>query len=247
MTIGNPQQNIKIMLDQNDCCFSFDRDKKIIKYNSEHFNNDNYIQVTPYNKSASSTAKKGSVTYFDPYSEYNDIYDMDDKFYLYQHSETKNISIKNSSTILRFLYRNVKNEEELLFGKFGLNMNDYGDISCPKLFYSLNIRYILKRYNYYFDFYSNFHGYFLLGPDPHLYNTKSSIYQDYQYIRMNTILTREGYNNWILLFNKIIIKDKMNDITYDLNNKTVQFDFNLGLIIGTTEYQKFIEQNFFNN
>ena len=241
VTIGTPQQNIKVMLDQNDCCVSFERDKKIIKYNSEHIYNDNYTQVTPYNKSASSTAKKGYLIYDD------DIYEMNDKFYLYQHAETNNINIKNSSTFLKFLYKNFKNEEELVFGKFGLNMNNYEEVLCTQLFTEMNIHNILTRFNYYFDFYSDFHGYFFLGPDPHFYNIESNMYKDNNYIKMNTIRTREGYNNWTVLFNKISIKDKIDGITYYLNNKTVHFDFNLGLIIGTTEYQNFIEQNFFNN
>ena len=80
MSIGTPQQTIKIMLDQNDNCFSFSRDKKLIKYNSDHLNNINYTQVTPYNKNLSLTAKRGQVTYYDFNTEFNDVYDMEDFF-----------------------------------------------------------------------------------------------------------------------------------------------------------------------
>ena len=117
MSIGTPQQTIKIMLDQNDNCFSFSRDKKLIKYNSDHLNNINYTQVTPYNKNLSLTAKRGQVTYYDFNTEFNDVYDMEDFFYLYQYSDSKNLTIKNSSSFLRFLYRNYKDDEEIIFGK----------------------------------------------------------------------------------------------------------------------------------
>ena len=170
MSIGTPQQTIKIMLDQNDNCFSFSRDKKLIKYNSDHLNNINYTQVTPYNKNLSLTAKRGQVTYYDFNTEFNDVYDMEDFFYLYQYSDSKNLTIKNSSSFLRFLYRNYKDDEEIIFGKIGLDMNNYEDLSCPRFFYSLGIKNPLKKYNYYFDFYSDFHGYFFLGPEPHLFN-----------------------------------------------------------------------------
>jgi hypothetical protein len=172
---------------------------------------------------------------------------MDEMFYLYNNSDIKNISIKNSSTPLRLWYRNYKNEEEIVYGKIGLNMNDNKEITCPRFFYSLKIRYILEKYNYFFDFYSDFHGYFFIGPEPHSIKPKSNINKEFQYIKMNAILSKGGYNNWTLLFNKIIIIDKLDNITYNLNDKAIQFDFNLGLIIGTSEYQKFIEKNYFNN
>ena len=244
MSIGTPQQTIKIMLDQNDNCFSFSRDKKLIKYNSDHLNNINYTQVTPYNKNLSLTAKRGQVTYYDFNTEFNDVYDMEDFFYLYQYSDSKNLTIKNSSSFLRFLYRNYKDDEEIIFGKIGLDMNNYEDSSCPRFFYSLGIKNPLKKYNYYFDFYSDFHGYFFLGPEPHLFN---NLLKEYQYIQMNTILSKEGYIYWNLLFNKILLIDPLSGITFNLNEKMIQMDFNLGLIIGTYEYQQYIEENYFNN
>ena len=247
MSIGNPMQNIKMMLDPNDNCFTFNRNSEIIKQNSMYINKENYTQVTPYNKTASLTAKKGSVTYFDFNSEFNDLYDMEDEFYLYKYSEIKNATVKNASTTLRFLYGNIKGEEEVVYGKIGLDMNNYEDSSCPRFFFSLGLKNIVKKYIYYFDFYSAFHGYFFLGPEPHLFNTKYNLNKEYQYIKMNTVLSKEGYIHWNLLFNKIIMKNRHNDYVYSFNEKMIQIDFNLGLIIGTYEFQQEIEVLFFND
>ena len=244
ISMGTPQQNIKMMLDQEEKCFLVERDEKIMKYNNEHINNINYTHVTPYIKNASSTAVK---TYYDFSKEDKIIYEMDEMFYLYKDSDIKNISVKNSSTLLRLLYRNYKNEEEIVYGKIGLNMNNHEDVLCSQFFYSLNIKYILNYFNYFFDFYSDFHGYFFFGPEPHLFRPKPNINTESQYIRLNTALSKGGYNNWTVLFNKIMITDKLENITYNLNDKAIQFDFNLGLIIGTSEYQNFIEKNYFNN
>ena len=246
MTIGNPIQNIKMMLDPNDNCFTFKRSSEIMKQNSMYYNKENYTQVTPYNKTASYTAKKGSVTYFDFNSEFNDLYDMEDEFYLYKYSDIKNATIKNTSTILRFLYGNIKGQEEVVYGKIGLDMNNYEESSCPRFFYSLGLKNIVKKYIYYFDFYSYFHGYFILGPEPHLFNKKNNLNKEYQYIKMNTVLSKEGYIHWNLLFNKIIMKNRHDDYVYNFNEKMAQIDFNLGLIIGTYEFQQEIEKLFFN-
>ena len=246
MSIGNPLQDVKIMLDQNDNCFTFNRNSEIMKQNSMYINKDNYTQVTPYNKTASITAKKGSVTYFDFNSEFNDLYDMEDEFYLYKYSDIKNATIKNASTTLRFLYGNIKGEEEIVYGKIGLDMNNYKDSSCPRFFYSLGLKNIVKKYIYHFDFYDEFHGYFFLGPELHLFNTKNILNKEYQYTKMNTVLSKEGYIHWNLLFNKITMRYRHNDYVHNLNEKMTQIDFNLGLIIGTYEFQQVIEEQFFN-
>ena len=246
INMGTPPQNVKILLDPNDICFTFNHNKELIKYNNKYPNNINYTQLSPYNKRNSSSAKKGKVTYFD--KEFDYLYDMEEVFYLYQYNDFKNKTndISNSTTLLRFLYGNYKNEEEIVYGKIGLNMNSYEDISCPRFIYSLHINYIINKFIWYFDFQSRFNGYFYIGPEPHLYNKDDKIYKDFQYIKMNTILSKEGYVDWKILFNKINVYNSTNKYISVLNDKYVQIDFNLGLIIGTYEYQNIIEENYFN-
>jgi hypothetical protein len=111
----------------------------------------------------------------------------------------------------------------------------------------LGLKNLVKKYIYYFDFYSDFHGYFFLGPEPHLFNIKNNLNKENQYIKMNTVLSKEGYIHWNLLFNKIIMKNRHNDYVYSFNEKMIQIDFNLGLIIGTYEFQQEIEVLFFND
>ena len=48
MTIGSPGQKTKIMLDQNEACFTFIQNKNQIEFNN--INNTNYDELSPYNK-----------------------------------------------------------------------------------------------------------------------------------------------------------------------------------------------------
>ena len=103
----------------------------------------------------------------------------------------------------------------------------------------------LKKYLWFLRFYSKFDGFFYIGPEPHLYNIENNKYKDYQYVKINNILSKEGYNKWGLFFDKIILKNITNKNKYYLNDKMAFIEFNLGLIIGTYEYQQIIEKNFF--
>jgi hypothetical protein len=85
-----------------------------------------------------------------------------------------------------------------------------------------------------------------LGPEPHLYNIKNNVNKEYQYVKMKTVLSKENNFPWDLLFNNIYVKNKTNNHRFNLKNKYAKIDFNLGLIIGTDEYQKIIDENFFN-
>ena len=226
------------MLDLNEICFSFDKNEEINNFKN-NLNNKifTYLQITPYNKEKSTLYKK-----------INDLNGFEDGFYLYQYI-TYNAQLNdifNSATFLRFIYNNNIKEENI-YGKIGLNMNNYKDISCPRFISSLKEQKIIKKYIFTFDFYSRFDGYFYVGIEPHLYNMKNNINKEYQYVKMNSILSKEGYVQWNILFNKIVVKNGTNSMGYSLNNKLVKIDFNLGLIIGTSEYQEIIEQNFFNN
>ena len=239
MTIGSPGQKTKIMLDQNEACFTFIQNKNQIEFNN--INNTDYNKLSPYNKKESLTSNHLST-----YDTKNNFEEIEDIFYLYEYFDTKNISIKNYTNFLNFIYWDNNSFEENVYLKIGLDMNNYKDVTCPRFLDSLKNKDILKKYIFYFDFYSDFHGYIYLGVEPHIYDTKELRYRDYQYLKNNTILSKDGYVNWNLLFNKIILKNKTNDYIYNLNEKMVQIDFNLGLIIGTYEYQQIIEKAFFN-
>ena len=236
LSIGSPPQKIQLMLQQNDICFAFNKIEEFYKLNLQNNNSIlNYIQLTPYNQKMSTSSKK-----------MNDLSEIEDGFYLYEYT-SKNEELNNnlnSVVFLQFLNQNYEND--FSFGKIGLNMNNYKDISCPKFIDSLKKQNILKKYIYVFDFYSRFDGYFYLGPEPHSYNIKNNINKEFQYVKMNTVLSREGYLQWDILFNKIIIKNQTNNYKFNLNIKLSKFDFNLGLIIGTYEYQEIIEENYFN-
>ena len=237
ISIGTPPKNIQIMLDQNEICSIFEEQENLLSNNLINTNNKivSYTHIVPYNIINSKTSKIFSNS------------EIEDVFYLYQYTN-KNMELNNtieSGTFLRFFYRNDKNNE-LMFGKIGLNTNNLQDDSCPKFFKSLKNQNIINNNIYLFDFYSRFNGFFYLGPEPHLYNIKNNVNKEYQYVKMKTVLSKENNFQWDLLFNKINVKNKTNNHRFNLKNKYAKIDFNLGLIIGTDEYQKIIDENFFN-
>ena len=198
-----------------------------------------YTDIISYNRILSSTSK----------STKDDIsHEMKDIFYLTENTNEfadANNNSNNISTFLNFLFLSNNNDEDMI-GKIGLNLNIYKDSKCPSFIFSLKNQNILTKNIWVFDFYSRFDGIFILGPKPHLYNVKNNMNKEYQYVKMNIDLSEKGEIKWNLLFDKIMIKNKTNSFNFYLQNKLSNIDFNLGLIIGTYEYQQIIEQNYFN-
>jgi hypothetical protein len=100
--------------------------------------------------------------------------------------------------------------------------------------------------NWFLDFFSTSHGLFYIGPEPHFYNRAYNEYKDYQYVKMHTSISLNGHLEWKLLFNKKIIRNITNNYLFNLDNKLAEIDINLGLIIGTNEFQEIIGKNYFN-
>ena len=244
VNMGIPSQNVKIMLDPKEICFSFSKNKEIIKINEQYINNNNYNKILPYNRTNSTTAKINILTNnYNKNKEYNKLYEIEELFNLGK-SQKEN----NSFLYLQFLYEsqiNDEDEDELIYGKIGLNMNNYKDIVCPRFFNSLKSNNILKKYNWFLDFFSTSHGLFYIGPEPHFYNKTNNANKDYQYVKMHASVSLNGLLEWKLLFNKIIIKNVTNNYIFNLNNRLAEIDINLGLIIGTNEFQQIIEKNYF--
>jgi len=237
ISIGTPPNNIQIMLDQNEICSIFEGQENLFSNNRINSINNivSYTDIVPFNIKNSKSSKI-----------FSNSHELEEVFYLYQYTN-KNMELNKigPSTFLRFLYKNDKNNE-LIFGKLGLNTNNLQDDSCPKFFKSLKNKNIINKNIYLFDFYSRFNGFFYFGPEPHFYNVKNNVNKEYQYVKMKTAFSKENYFQWDLLFNKIYIKNKTNNHRFNLRNKYCKIDFNLGLIIGTDEYQKIIDENFFN-
>jgi len=239
INMGIPNQNINIMLDPKETCFSFSRNRQIIKLNEQNIKNNNYNKIMPYNKTKSTSAKIRPLVSIN--KKYNNLYEIEEIFNL-----GKNQKENNSFLYLKFLYENqIKDDEELVYGTIGLDMNNYEDISCPRFINSLKNNGALKKYNWFLDFFSTSHGLFYIGPEPHFYNKANNDYKDYQYVKMHTSISLNGHLEWKLLFNKIIIKNITNNYLFNLDNKLAEIDINLGLIIGTKEFQEIIDKNYF--
>ena len=241
VNMGIPNQNVKIMLDPKEICFSFTKNNEIIKLNEQYANINNYNKILPYNRTNSTTAKISELNNIYNNKKNNNLYEIEEVFNL-----GKNQKENNSFLYLKFLYENqINDEDELVYGKIGLNMNNYKDATCPRFFNSLKRNNILKKYNWFFDFFSTSHGLFYIGPEPHFYNKANNDYKDYQYAKMYASVSINGHLEWKLLFNKIIIKNITNNYIFNLNNTLAEIDINLGLIIGTNEFQQIIDKNYF--
>jgi len=246
LNMGIPKQIIKIILEPNDICFNFINNKEFTELNL-HYMENNYIKITPYHKNISISSKKIQLTNLYDKIGSHYIFDIEEAFYLFQFKEDTTNKINdfyNESTFLTFSYQNEINEN-ISYGKIGLNMNNHKDINCQRFIPNLKNKNILKKYLWFLRFYSKFDGFFYIGPEPHLYNIENNQYKDYQYVKINNILSKDGYSQWGLLFDRIILKNITNKNKYYLNDKMALIEFNLGLIIGTYEYQQIIEKNFF--
>ena len=110
----------------------------------KNYYNNNYTKIIPYNKINSTSAKIYTVNYPNLKNQFNKFYEIEEIFYLYKNTDKNDIF--NSTIYLRFLYGNYKNEEEIIYGKIGLNMNNYKDNTCPRFIHSLKNTNILKKY-----------------------------------------------------------------------------------------------------
>jgi hypothetical protein len=162
LNMGIPKQNIKIILEPNDICFEFINNKEFKELNLNYMEN-NYIKITPCYKNISISSKKIQLTNSDYMNKINNILEIEEVFYLFKFKEDNTNKVNdfyNESTSLFFSYQNDINEN-ISYGKIGLSMNNYKDINCKRFIPNLKNKNILKKYIWFFRFYSKFDGYFL--------------------------------------------------------------------------------------
>ena len=157
------------------------------------------------------------------------------------------------------LINRIKPNRTLISGAIGLLVEEYfleGAQSFLRMLVKKNVvsfNIFSKRY------YNDKYGYFIFGDFPHVY--ESNLYHKEQYVE--TDIKLNAYKQkWNLEFDEIFFRIKndnydeddendsyINDIyNYTYLNITLygEIKHNLGLIIGTVEYQKLIEEKFFN-
>ena len=246
MKIGTPIQNINVLLDPNQICFTFSQDKTILKILNEQNYNNNILNIKPYNNNVSFSAKKLTTIYSADKKEFDDLYELKDLFIL--EKSNNSLYTNDLSVNLTFLFGKFKNNDiDKIYGKIGLNLNLPEYISCPRFKDEIQKSILLSKFIWTLKFESSNFGYFYIGPEPHYYDNEN--YKDNNYIKTSVILEENNDVNWEIKFNDIIISQNENGKLkkeYCLNNTNAIFDINLGVIVGTSQFQEIIDKIYFN-
>ena len=124
------------------------------------------------------------------------------------------------------------------FAKIGLDkpLYYYHD-NCPNFICEIKEKFSLNKYTISFEFINSNKGNLIIGNELYFYNHKK--YFNSQYVK--TYIN----DNFEIFFDDIIVSDK-NIHNTSFNGTYANFDFNLGIIIGSKEYKKIIDDIFFN-
>ena len=258
--IGKPKQKIKIFF--RDEFFSF----FIIDTNTTYNEAETKTPKIPqknikeninsfYNYRLSSTYRNIS----DSQNFFIDIYYRrgflsKETFFFKTNKKNNLIEFKNIDFVLA---NKIKPNRTLISGAIGLLVEEYF-LEGAKSFVRMLVKNNVTSFNLWSKKYNNEeYGYFIFGDFPHVY--EKDIYNKEQYIETD-IKYNTYIQKWNLEFDEIFFRIKnndeddendfyMNDIyKYYYLNTTLygEIKHNLGLIIGTVEYQKLIEEQFFN-
>ena len=261
LDLGEPKQSIKIYF--RDEFFSFFIMNNDTTYNDEETkeinipNKNRKVKINNlYKNKISSTYKNVSnyQTFFiDIY--YRKGFLSSETFY-FRKNNTKNIREKYDE-IEFVLVNKIKPNRTLMSGAIGLLVDEYfleGAQSFPRMLVKKNVTKFCIWSKIYDD---DKNGIFMFGDFPHVL-FKDKFFEE-QYIETN--LKLNAYKQkWNIDFNEIFIDNKKNrsfndnsekndNEIYFYLNKTLygELKHNLGLIIGTLEYQQLIEEIFFND
>ena len=226
--IGTPLKEINSLIDQNSECFKFIKDK------SDDYFSDNY-RFYPFQ--SSSLYKENNPVIFSPFFE---IYI--DNFYF---------KGMNESLPLEFLLDNyTKLSNNSYLPVIGLSIPFlYTGIPCPNLISNLKKYGSIKKILWSLE-YNQFGGNLVIGEE-------LSVYDPIRYPESN-YSTLYFDSKYIIKFDEISVKDKWpktnskknrnQNFLKDILNITEAFiNTNFGLIIGTSEYKKYIDDKIFNS
>ena len=103
----------------------------------------------------------------------------------------------------------------------------------------------INDYSWTLNLFSRGAGQLIIGGLPHEYFNTSEYYQKRQYIKIKSSSVNDYEFPWSIKFDQIYFENNKKEKIYMQNNDKVFFVPNLGFIIGTLEYKKYIFQNYF--
>ena len=228
--IGNPPQKVKGIIINDNLCFELKKEKDLFSYNNFF----NYInnKYKPKDSSSVSIINKelrwnkgqymtlGSELF--KFGNNNKEYNLT---FLFQYSQEEEIDMNE-----------IKSQNYIV--KFGINIiTGFSGDECPNFISNIRSYAHLSKYLVSYTFSNRNNGYLVIGDE--LYNY-SKIYHEPQY---KSVYTSYYY---MVNHNKEIIVDNYANKNITLNNTYAFLQYDLGVIIGTNEYKKAINEIFFN-
>ena len=228
-SIGKNSQIVNGILDQENSCFEF-IDKNLIT------NLDN-INIYSPKKSESFDIRKEKI-----YHTYEDdeIMAIGSDIFNFNKDDKYNISFLFLKTINEneINYEEIKNKQYI--SKIGLkllNQESHFDGICPQFFQNSKKIANLSKYIISFEFNDVNKGNFIFGDE--LFNYNEQKYYESQYIGTYSSTNHQIYFNQVHLIDKNKNKINITEGTY------ATFNYNNGVIIGTSIFQKKINETFF--
>ena len=156
------------------------------------------------------------------------------------HYKTK-VTIGEKGNGLNFYFKEDDNNEDLC-GNLGFNIDT--KLDKTNLISQLKKKNYINEYIWTIKYLLPEEGTIIIGSKPHFYNT-NSFYMS-QYCEMKAIQNQSPETAWSFQLNEIRIVSK-DSKKYILSDKKVDFLPDRGLIIGTNEYKKKIDEIIFND
>lgn len=132
-----------------------------------------------------------------------------------------------------------------------LGWSSYHDVPTNLIKQLKNNYKILETYDFSLKYISDNEGIIVIGDEPHIY--ASNNYYELQYRMVGAI----GFNNnndkdWFLTFDKLYYTYKIKSNGRILNEtiglvKAIRIQFDMGIVVGPTEYKDMIKRHFFND
>ena len=156
--------------------------------------------------------------------------------------EKKLIDLKQTIYDMKILIKEYSNNK--FCALIGLNSPNTKSNEDINFISELKKSGIINDYSWTFIFFSSGAGQLVIGGLPHEYMNNSKFFKQKQYIKLKSESIMDYNFPWSIIFNQIFFEIKKEKIIIQNNAKAYLIP-NLGFIIGTYEYRKYIIENYF--
>ena len=252
LKIGTPNQEISMYINHDSSCFEFNQFKsEFTDFNKlSYFFSDNEqpINIFLYNMTSSESFKDISEEYSGSFNSYRYIMGNDELF-IYNNFNTDNNVIKTNNLNFQISKTNepgIDCRKENCGGYLGLEMFNQ-DRNCPNFINQLKKAELINKKIFSIHYFSQKSGSLIFGAYPHEYQQDK-----YKEEALFSCYTKPGDNNKISNF--IIYPDEIKSINDENNQEALisnkdrlVFEFYYGFFVGSSSYQKYIANYYFND